>query len=142
MEALYHRLPEACRLRPLLVLEPEEWVVPVRRACYGYDTARDRCEIHLRRGIWRFPADWAHELGHLAEHWAVTYEERAAWQRDWESLAPRMPTRYGRRSPAEGFAECFVEVVLGRVPAGYAPLPWALRGRVARMVYGSGGGAR
>ena len=47
-----------------------------------------------------------------------------------------MPTRYACLSPGEGFAECFVEVLLGRVPAGYRPLPYAIRTRVRRMVYG------
>ena len=86
MRALYMRLPEACRHRPLLVREPSDWGVARRRAAYGYDPEGDCCEIHLRRGLWRFPADWAHELGHLADHWAVSAAEQEAWRREWQQI--------------------------------------------------------
>lgn len=137
MRALYLRLPEACRRRPLLVCETIGACAERRRAAYGYDPERDRCEIHLRRGLWRFPADWAHELGHLADHWAVSAADQDSWGRDWEDLRRLMPTRYARLGPGEGFAECFVEVLLGRVPAGYEPLPYVLRTRIRRMAYGA-----
>src|SRR5262245_30140926 len=126
MELLYGRLPDRCRQRPLVVLETMNWGATGRRALYGNDAEQGRCEIRLRLGLWRFPADWAHELGHLAEHWAVSAEAKAAWQRDWACLAPLMPTRYARQNAAEGFAECFVEVLLGRVAAGYERLPIAI----------------
>jgi hypothetical protein len=137
MRALYLRLPEACHRHPLLVRETIGGITQRRRAAYAYDPERDRREIHLWRGVWRFPADWAHELGHLADHWAVCPADQEAWRRDWEDLRRLMPTRYARLSPGEGFAECFVEVLLGRRPAGYEPLPYVLRTRIRRMAYGA-----
>jgi hypothetical protein len=139
MRELYLLLPETCRQRTVVVRETTSEMAERRRAAYGYDPEQDRCEIRLRRGVWRFPADWAHELGHLADQWAVSAGEREAWCGDWEDLRRLMPTRYARLSPGEGFAECFVEVLLGRVPAGYEPLASFLRVRIRRMVYGPGG---
>lgn len=121
---LWQDLPADVRMVPVVAREHPAGSSPCEYAGW-YHTG----EVHFQECYWS-EATFLHEYGHVAWYEVLGASERRDWSQFWRRSFDKMPCDYARKNVSEGFAECFEQTFLGRVPQGHEPIGEGMQLRI------------